>query len=214
MTVITENALRVLAPTDLAPAGRTLAEAMLADPFYAWLAPDEGRRRRWLAGFMSGLLGMMVAEGHVYATPDASAVIGLWPPGIGSFPLRRALPFAWREVTRPPAERPAWVRLTRGLRVLAQLEMLHPREPHWYLCIVGVRPEAQGQGLGGLLLRRLFSLAERDQLPITLETSNPKNLPFYQRLGFEVQGSLQTGRGVPPCWTMRRAAPGIGSRDR
>jgi hypothetical protein len=38
-----------------------------------------------------------------------------------------------------------------------------------------------------------------------LESSNPRNVPLYERLGFEVTGHLQVG-GSPEVVTMRRAA--------
>ncbi len=62
-------------------------------------------------------------------------------------------------------------------------------EPHvptqaWYLSIVGIHPEAQGQGLGKVLLQPTLQEASSRRQVCYLETFTPRNIGFYQRLGF------------------------------
>jgi hypothetical protein len=45
-------------------------------------------------------------------------------------------------------------------------------------------------------------------LPAYLETSNPKNLAWYRRFGFEIERELRVGAAKPAIWTMRRPARG------
>jgi ribosomal protein S18 acetylase RimI-like enzyme len=54
----------------------------------------------------------------------------------------------------------------------------------WYLSIVAVDPRAQGQGLGRQLLEPTLAEADRVAATCYLETFNPRNLSFYERLGF------------------------------
>jgi GNAT superfamily N-acetyltransferase len=54
----------------------------------------------------------------------------------------------------------------------------------WYLSIVVVDPTAQGQGLGRKLLEPTIAEADRVSATCYLETFSPRNLSFYQRLGF------------------------------
>jgi GNAT superfamily N-acetyltransferase len=54
----------------------------------------------------------------------------------------------------------------------------------WYLSIVAVDPAAQGQRLGRKLLEPTIAEADRAGVTCYLETFSPRNLPFYQRLGF------------------------------
>lgn len=44
-------------------------------------------------------------------------------------------------------------------------------------------------------------LAAAAAVPVWLETSNPRNLAYYRRLGFEVVDEL-AAPPVPPVWTM------------
>ena len=56
--------------------------------------------------------------------------------------------------------------------------------------MLGVRPDAQGLGIGGLLLREVqrMSRDDPDSSGIVLTTETPDNLPFYENHGFEILG--------------------------
>jgi len=76
---------------------------------------------------------------------------------------------------------------------LQQMEAYHPKEPHWYLPLVGVDPIHQGHGYGAALMQPALANCDRDRTLAYLESSNPSNIPFYQRHGFEVLGTCQAG---------------------
>jgi ribosomal protein S18 acetylase RimI-like enzyme len=80
---------------------------------------------------------------------------------------------------------------------------MHPQEEHLYLAVVGVRPERRGRGLGATLLAPGLEHADRHRLPCYLESSNPRNIAFYERLGFEVSGAHEVP-GVPVITCMWR----------
>jgi ribosomal protein S18 acetylase RimI-like enzyme len=71
-------------------------------------------------------------------------------------------------------------------RALLEVERAHPAEPHWYLAVLGVRPDRQGHGIGGALLEAGLARADADGLPCYLESSNPRNVGLYERHGFEI----------------------------
>jgi ribosomal protein S18 acetylase RimI-like enzyme len=90
------------------------------------------------------------------------------------------------------------------------MDEIHARRmsgPHWYLMIVGVAPELQGQGRGAALVEEGLDRANREALPCYLETSAERNLRLYERLGFQVVESARLGVGGPPAWAMLREAP-------
>lgn len=72
-----------------------------------------------------------------------------------------------------------------------------PTEPHWYLQIVAVSPDRQGQGLGARVLAPMLERCDRLGLPTYLESSNPRNDDFYRRLGYTDQGAVAAA-GSPP----------------
>lgn len=59
-------------------------------------------------------------------------------------------------------------------------------EPHYYLFALGVKPEAQGRGVGTRLITEMLERASREATPIYLETQSRDNVDLYRRLGFEV----------------------------
>jgi ribosomal protein S18 acetylase RimI-like enzyme len=90
-------------------------------------------------------------------------------------------------------------------QVVEGMGQYHPHEPHWYLAMIGVDPVRQGQGLGSALLKKGLERCDADGLPAYLESSNPKNVPLYERHGFEVMGLIQPA-DFPPLYPMFRPA--------
>jgi GNAT superfamily N-acetyltransferase len=82
---------------------------------------------------------------------------------------------------------------TDVLGVLEQMDRYHPTEPHWYLPVIGVEPLLHGQGFGSALMQQALDQCDRGGTPAYLESSNPRNIPFYQRQGFEGLGTIQVG---------------------
>jgi GNAT superfamily N-acetyltransferase len=83
-------------------------------------------------------------------------------------------------------------RIVRYMTALAAQAIPHSV---WYLSIVGILPSAQGRGLGATLLAGTLAEASHAHVPCYLETFTPRNLRFYERLGFFV-GSRRTAN--PP----------------
>lgn len=102
--------------------------------------------------------------------------------------------------------------LTRGPGVLKQLYELesvmgkyHPKQPHYYLHAIGARQAHQGLGIGSALIKQLTPLCDEQQMPAYLESSSPKNVPLYERHGFEVFDQYQLGgANGPSLWFMWR----------
>nr|WP_114947378.1 GNAT family N-acetyltransferase [Microvirga calopogonii] len=89
--------------------------------------------------------------------------------------------------------------------VFERMGQYHPDEPHWYLPLIGVNPAQQGKGYGSALLKHAIRLCDEDGTLAYLESSNPKNIPLYQRHGFQVLGTIQVGNSPPITPMLRRA---------
>jgi len=61
----------------------------------------------------------------------------------------------------------------------------HPTYAFNHLWYIGVNPDQQGKGLGTQLMNRIMEDSKKLNRPLFLETSNEKNFPFYERLGFK-----------------------------
>jgi ribosomal protein S18 acetylase RimI-like enzyme len=63
----------------------------------------------------------------------------------------------------------------------------------YYLWFVGVNPSNQNKGLGSELLSRLLSEAEQMERTVCLETSTLRNIPWYQKNGFQIYDKINLG---------------------
>ena len=83
--------------------------------------------------------------------------------------------------------------------------------PHYYLFALGVVPGAQGRGAGRGLLAPMLARIDAERMPAYLETQCARNVPLYQRLGFEVHAQAAFPGLDGLCnWAMARPAADLG----
>jgi GNAT superfamily N-acetyltransferase len=92
-----------------------------------------------------------------------------------------------------------------GLKLLEEVDKVHPSEPHWYLALLGTDPVMQGRGVGSALLAPAMAQADAEGLPCYLETQKEENLAFYGRQGFDLLHTISVP-GSPTVWGMLRPA--------
>jgi GNAT superfamily N-acetyltransferase len=184
---------------DIGPVGGALARAFHDDPVMVWLFGErEAPRLRRLRRFMTSEAARHHRRGSVVLTAAGHAGAALWDP-----------PGRWR-TTWPELVRSAPMmlgatgpRTRRALRGLGVIERAHPREPHWYLAMLGTDPPHQGKGVGVALVESVSSRCDAEGVGAYLESSKASNVPFYERLGFRVTGRIDLPDG-PPMWPMWR----------
>ncbi|PIE33562.1 hypothetical protein CSA56_10600 [candidate division KSB3 bacterium] len=79
-------------------------------------------------------------------------------------------------------------------------------EDAWYLSIIGILPEFQGRGLGVELVDNILRKTDRLQVSTYLETFTPRNMSFYERLGYQVAGEIHEPTTDATYWIMVRKA--------
>jgi len=172
----------------------TLVLAFSADPVERWLYPDP---HAYLTNFPIFLTAFTAktfeSEKACYVNGYAGAALWL-PPNVH---LDDEAITAALEQTLDKQRQPDVFAL------LEQMSHYHPHEPHWYLAVIGVDAARQGFGLGSMLVQRTLASCDKDQVPAYLESTNPKNIPFYERHGFELLGTIQAGAS-PPMFPMLR----------
>jgi ribosomal protein S18 acetylase RimI-like enzyme len=86
-------------------------------------------------------------------------------------------------------------------------ERFTPREPHYYLGMIGVLPELQGRGLARLILDEVHALSENDpgSTGVLLTTETERNLPLYERFGYTVIGRAEVEDLI--SWSLFRPDP-------
>lgn len=181
---------------------RTLAHAFHDDPVMNWMLPDDAARSWGLPRMFATLTRHhFLAVGGV-GVASASGVIGaaaLWDP-----------PGRWKHSGREELRMmPGFLlamggRTRRGMQITELMRRTHPDEPHWYLAVIGSHPTVRGGGFGQALMRSGLDRSDVEHAPAYLESSNPDNVPYYERFGFRVTGEIVLPDGGPSMWPMWR----------
>lgn len=177
-----------------------IVAAFITDPLarFAWPSPHDHLRASPRAAREFG--GGSFEHGTAYVSADFCGT-ALWlPPGV--HPNGEALERVFRETAKPE-------HLDDLLTTFEQMDQWHPEEPHWYLTMIGVEPNAQGKGLGAELMRHAVAHCDRDGTLAYLESSNRRNISLYMRHGFEPIGEIRAGAAplVTPMLRRPRRRP-------
>ncbi|MCL1633364.1 GNAT family N-acetyltransferase [Luteimonas sp. SX5] len=168
--------------------------AFSTDPAARWTWPDPEQYLRHFPSFVKALGGKAYAHQSAYCV-DGYAGAALWlAPGVD--PGGDTVMDLMQRTAPEPV-------LKDVLAVVEQMSGYHPQEPHWYLPFIAVDPPQQGKGYGAALMEHALIPCDRDRTLAYLESSNPQNIPLYERHGFELLGEIQVGRS-PPIFPMLR----------
>jgi ribosomal protein S18 acetylase RimI-like enzyme len=169
--------------------------AFSTDPMARWSFPDPATYLFVMPDVIRAFGGNGFAHGSVHLVEGGVAAAMWLPPGVDPDADRLAALTG----QHTPREK-----IDDLMKVFEQMASYHPEEPCWYLPLIGVDPACQGRGHGSALLRYALERCDRDGLPAYLESSNPRNVPLYERHGFEAMGSIQAGSSPTVVPLLRR----------
>jgi ribosomal protein S18 acetylase RimI-like enzyme len=175
-----------------------LARSFHDDPVMHYLFPNESGREQRLQSFFASEAKRSLVKGRLETAGSTTSQGGaIWSAPnhwkLGGFELLTQLPMILRFGKQTP----------RALRLLGQIEKVHPKEPHWYLAVLGTDTAHQGKGIGSALLAPVLAICDEEGLPAYLESSKESNILFYKRHGFEVTCEVKAKDG-PTIWPMYR----------
>ncbi|WP_149194064.1 GNAT family N-acetyltransferase [Luteimonas suaedae] len=189
-----EQKIETATASDEASVIAVMVLAFSADPAARWTWPDPQQYLGHFPDFVKELGGKAFAHGSAYYA-DGYTGAAMWlPPEVG--PDEDRLIDLLQRTAYAPVQKDLFA-------VLEQMARYHPKEPHWFLPFIGVDPLRQGKGCGAALMQHALVPCDRDGTPAYLESSNPANIPLYERYGFELLGSIQVGTS-PPIFPMLR----------
>ena len=198
-----DSIITALHPDHFATSVAATSRAFWPDPMFGFFARNSVQEHMMLPHFISAVMGDSLRHGEVDVITHNGRVVAS-----ASWLLPGDAPRSWMRELRISL-RCARALVTgknriKGIKLLDAMAKKHPKEPHWYLGLLGVDPAFQGKGLGGTLLNKRILECDATHMPIYLETQKPENLPYYERFGFAVVEEIRH-EGCPPLWTMWRA---------
>jgi GNAT superfamily N-acetyltransferase len=172
--------------------------AFVSDPATPWTWPDPQKYLLYFPSFTNAIGGKAFAHRSAPYIGNYSAA-ALWlPPNV--HPDIEQLTALLQSTGSENAKK-------YGPVLFEKMNSYHPKEPHWYLSLLGVDPLHHGKGLGSALMQHAMVICDQDNKFAYLESSNQKNIPFYELHGFEVLGTVQVNTSPPIFPMLRKPKP-------
>ena len=171
-------------PSNRASAISTIVLGFTADPMARWVWRDPSVYLRVMPRFADAFGGQAFEHGTADVVEGVRAA-ALWlPPGVE--PDEATMDAIMEESLRPEISEDV-------AAVIKGMAEHHPHETHWYLPLIAADPNWIGQGFGSLLMKHALRRCDEEGVAAYLESSNPRNISFYERHGFKIVGKIQCG---------------------
>ena len=159
-----------------------------------------------MARIFGGVLEYTGRSGGLLYDPGVGSVLWRDAPYAHMGPLAVATSGMWRVALAAPPS--VWLRLSaHNDAAMARVER-HLGRGVVYLCTLGVEPSLAGKGHGSRLLRRALEEQARRWQTCVLRTEQPRNVPFYEKHGFErVEDFVVPASGLR-TWVFSRSLAG------
>lgn len=182
----------------------SLASAFEQDPLFNYICNSKevsrlDRHRIMMEGILNLELSRPADESVVHVSEDNGTVaiwhhVGHWKMSL-SMQLQTLVvlfrAFGWEAL--------------RFINIMQSVEEAHPTEPHMHLFVIGTNAATRGRGNGSRVISKMLEQCDRAGIPAYLESSNEKNLTFYQKHGFEVMRKIPgLPEDCPPVFAMWR----------
>lgn len=186
--------MRTARPEDESSILGLITLAFSADPILRWSFPDPSTYLYVMPDIIRYFGGQSLAQGSAFCLADKTGA-ALWLPPDVQPDFEQLFDLNQKYVSADV--------LPDLIGVYEEMENYHPADPHWHLTFVGVDPALRLKGLGTKLMHHCLDRLDSGKQLAYLESTAERSLPFYERLGFELLGTIQVGSS-PPMFPMLR----------
>jgi ribosomal protein S18 acetylase RimI-like enzyme len=187
-------------PEHVSSVRAVVGAAFADDPMLRWIFRGVEAHEHATAAWVGWFVEAFAAAGTVDVVLDASGApvaAALWRTGPGQLP--------YPSLPHLPGLMTAILGSQRANEVLAGLGAFaehKPEPPFHYLQFLAVHPAQQGSGIGRQLVLHGQRRAAAEGLGVYLESTNPRNLPFYGSVGFRQTGEFALQPDGPAAWSL------------
>ena len=196
------TAIRVATAADRAKVAGSLASAFSEDPLFTWMSgagPNKPLEPKMRLIFDAFLKFDLARSDHLVFTDEDGIGGAIW-----KHPNRWKMPNGDMVRALPAMLRALGTKIPRMVGAINAIEKVHPKEEHYYLEVLGTHQEKQSKGIGSAMISHMLDRCDAEGMPAYLESSNPRNIPFYARHGFNTTGEIVVGKGAPTVTAMWR----------
>jgi GNAT superfamily N-acetyltransferase len=196
--IMSDPSIRTAVAADAERCLAALTLAFSGDPPCRWAWPDPQQYLeafpRFARAFGGGAINLGTAQCY-----EGFSGVALWLPP-GAAPDQESLVKVIEDTV-------ADERKGAMFSMFEQMDALHPQEAHWHLPLIGVDPVHQGKGIGSALLSHILNVCDGQNVLAYLEATSPRNVPLYERHGFEAVGSIQVADSPQIIAMLRKPRP-------
>ncbi len=179
----------------------------MEDPLNIHIFPKSSKRKAQLQSIYLPEVYYCFEKGLVYATSEKLEGVALWLTDRATKKNLSTLirGGGLRVIFRVPID--VLFKLMHYDKFSRTLRERFAPDIHWYLHNIAVQKGYRGKGFAGKLLKPIFQMLDKLNLPCYLETQNPQNVALYEHYGFRIvwMGTIPGLKGVTH-WGMLREA--------
>jgi ribosomal protein S18 acetylase RimI-like enzyme len=175
-------------------------DAFTADPYLRWIQPDDAQWPAFGRAWMTFISDLAFERGHTFLADPADVAVAWIPPDlslVGSDDIERGRMIIATHAGEAKAD--------DALTAILQARAHTLDVPHWTLQYIGVRTACRGTGTGAAAVAPGLRVCDDEQRRCGLVSSNPRNVSFYERLGFRVTAEVSTPDAATTLRPMHRA---------
>jgi GNAT superfamily N-acetyltransferase len=162
-----------------------LAKSFNANQSVSYIIKQDGNRLNRLRALMKYSFRLCLMFGDVYLSDDNTAC------ALVLYPDKKKATLASLFLDAELIIRCiGFSNVLKAFKREVKIKNILPKTAMSYIWFVGVDPAYQGSGKGTALMSEIIQESKKMQRPLYLETSTVKNLPWYNKLGFEVYNQL------------------------
>lgn len=165
-----------------------LAEAFDNNQSINYLIPQDDKREKRIKSLMEYSFDVCYLFGNVLLSEDKKGCALILLPDKKKTNLKSTLldlKFIFQSI--------GLSNVKKAISRESEIKKYHPKGPLYYLWFIGVDENEQSKGIGSKLLSEVVEEGRKQNRTVCLETSTVKNLPWYQKFGFEVYKELDFG---------------------
>lgn len=153
-----------------------------------FIVKQDRKRRERIRYLMDYCFEVCMIKGQIFLSEDHSCC------ALILFPKRKLklLQIIWLDINLA-IRSIGFSRIGRVMKREKLIKENHPKSDFCYLWFIGVDPLSQGRGKGTALLSDILQHCDEKSQNVYLETSVLKNLPWYEKHGFEIINEIDIG---------------------
>lgn len=169
--------------TQIKQVAKILTESFLDDPSFSFIFGDNSHQVSALNAFFEIFVTDAMQRGEITIAPDEQGACIWYPASVEIF--NEQFEDTLGKIINTISEIAGEESSKRFEKLIEKVGENEPTQKHCEIFFIGLKPDARRKGIGKSLLKPILDYADINQVGCYLVSSNPRNISFYERHGFQ-----------------------------